>query len=230
MPEEKNIATNEEIREIRAETEKLHKHTAKLLDEITEKQKESDRLIKNLTESCKHQNEQIGGYGNKFGDFTEAMAKPSIKRILDERFNADYRKGFSVNYLQEVGTLEVDAWGEARNGVKAAYIVEIKSRFKPKNIKQVLRQVEKFRKYVERYRDHAVYPVVAAVQISDKNRLRVWKAGMHLIDIADGVFSLAKPPSNFNPNGHHGLEGVRKEVPPLRLVRKTESENRKAAE
>ena len=154
-----------------------------------------------------------------FGEITESLAEPSIRRILDEHFDAGYQKGEKFNWWKEVGMLEVDAWGEARNSVKAVYLVEIKSQFKPKHIQQMLRQVERFRYYVWKYRQLAVFPVVAAVQISDEDRRQVWKAGMCLIDIADGVFELAEPPFRFIPNGNYGTEVVRRDVPPLHLVR-----------
>ena len=233
MPNETNLTADEEIREINLRISKIQEETAKnqrkaseFYKEAVELQKEAIKLsnenkrrINELTATSKNHGQQIGGYGNKFGDFTEAMAEPSIRRILDEYFEADYRKRLEVKLPDKGVALEIDGWGVARNGTKAAYLVEVKSRFKPEYIEQVLRHVEQFRKCFEQYRHHEVYPIVAAVQISDEDRRLVWKAGIHLIDIADGVFELTKPPAQFNPNGYHGLEGVRRAVPPLRLVR-----------
>ena len=193
--------------------------------EMTEKGRKRMEVINQASE---RNSKVIGSFGNKFGAYTEAMAEPSIRRILLESFGADFRRRLAVDMPEKGVAMEVDAWGVSRNGTKAVYLVEVKSRFKPKHIKQVLRHVEQFRKCFEQYRNREVYPVLAAVQISDRNRRRLWEAGVYLIDIADGVFSLAKAPSHFRPNGHHGLEGVRKDVPPLHLVWNANSDQRKA--
>ncbi len=146
-----------------------------------------------IEENCK----QIDGLGNKFGGYTEAMAMPSIRRILEERFDADFLGPIRYKGSKEVAALEVDAWGLSRNGTGAAYIVETKSKFRDEHIEQIWQLVERIRCYQE---EPAVYPMLAAVQISEEQRQRVWAAGIYLININDGVFRYAKPPRDFKPN------------------------------
>ena len=234
MPNETNLPVDEEIREINLRISRLKEEIAENYKIASEFQKEANRLstknerrIEKLSRSSKRHDKQIGDYGNKFGEFTESLAEPSIRRILDERFDADYEKRLKIDWSKQIGTLEIDAWGVARNGVEAVYLVEIKSRFRPEYIAQVLRQVGKFRKYVHEYRHYAIFPIVATVRISDADRRRVWKAGMYLIDIADGVFKLAESPERFNPKGDYGLNVVKKAIPPLHLVRNANSDWRK---
>ena len=142
---------------------------------------------------------------------------PSIKKFLHKEFDAEFLDRLRVK------DLEIDAWGEARNGEAAVYLVEIKSKLRtPKHIGQVWNQVEKFRRYMPDYQGYDVSPMLAAVEITDDEREQVWKNGIYLIDVADGVFDLAKPPVdlNFIPNGGFGLESHQRAVPRhLRLVR-----------
>ena len=109
----------------------------------------------------------------------------------------------------------MDAWGLSRNGTGVAYIVETKSKFRDEHIEQIWKLVERFRCYRE---EQAVYPMLAAVQISEEQRQRVWDEGIYLIDINEGVFRYAEPPRDFKPNGYHGVHRVQRSVPQLRLA------------
>ena len=202
---------NKESEELRKKTDKKFEEVGKGFEEIRQMQKENAKQLKETRR-------QIGGLGNKFGGYTEAMAMPSIKRMLDERFDADFKGSNLVRNTNNGLDMEVDAWGVSRNGTGAAYIVEIKSKFRDKHIKQVWQLVERFRIHQSEYRARAVYPMLAVVDISDKGRAMVWNAGIHLIEINDGVFQYAKPPKDFEADGYHGMHGVRKDVPHLRAV------------
>ena len=145
------------------------------------------------------------------------MVIPSIKKILDKESDANF-----LDWLR-YKDLEVDEWGEARNYEAAVYLVENKSKFRnQKHIGQIWRHVEKFRRYMPEYRDYDVYPMVAAVETSENDREEFWKNGIYPIDVADGVFDLARTPVdlNFILRGGHGLEGPRRYTPlHFRLVR-----------
>ena len=208
---EKTLKGFKETRKGLKDTRKGLKDTKKIINEVSEMQKENAKQLKETRR-------QIGGLGNKFGGYTEAMAMPSIKRMLDERFDADFKGSNLVRNTNNGLDMEVDAWGVSRNGTGAAYIVEIKSKFRDKHIKQVWQLVERFRIHQSEYRARAVYPMLAVVDISDEGRAMVWNAGIHLIEIDDGVFQYAKPPKDFEADGYRGMRGVRKDVPHLRAV------------
>ena len=213
-------------------TDKQFEKASKKIEEVAEQQKETDKKIKELGKEVKevveglrqvrigieYHGEQIGGLGNKLGGYTEAMAMPSIRGILEREFDADFKGWLGAGGTKYNADLEVDAWGVSRNGTGAAYIVEIKSKFRDKHIKQVWQLVKRFRVHKSKYRARAVFPMLAVVDISDKGRAMVWNAGIHLIEINDGVFRYAQPPQDFEADGYHGMPGVRKDVPHLRAV------------
>ena len=213
-----------EIAELRKETEKITRETRDLSKENERRIAELTAQTKKQTRKLKEQGRQIGDYGNKFGAFTEALAQPSLRRILKKRFDAHYEDTYS-HRSEKHGEVEIDAWGVARNGTTAAYLIEIKSRFRPEHLQQVWRHVDMFRALEPEHRNAPVYPILAVVEIDKRHRELVWDSGIYLIDVADGVFELAEPPAKFEPFGHYGAEetkgGVQRAVPShLRLVPK----------
>lgn len=215
--------SKENERRIAELTAKTKKQTRKLKEQ-NRKRKEQTRKMKEQTKRIKEQGRQLGDYGNKFGAFTEALAQPSLRRILKKRFDAHYEDTYS-HRSEKHGEVEIDAWGVARNGTTAVYLIEIKSRFRPEHLRQVWRHVDMFRALEPEYQNAPVYPILAVVEIDKRHRELVWNSGIYLIDVADGVFELAEPPTEFEPFGHHGAEGTRggmqRAVPShLRLVPK----------
>ena len=217
---------NEQYAAIRVESAQLTKENAEQMKETdrrfkeTEKlMKEIDRRLKETAEMIKENGKEIGGLSEKFGGYPEAMARPSIRRLLEERYDADFLGRIRLRYSKDVAPLEVDAWGLSRNGTGAAYLVETTSKFRDEHIEQVWQLVERFRSYRTDYREErAVYPMLAVVQISEEQRRKVWAAGIHLIDIDNGVFRYAEPPQDFEANGYHGVPRLQRSAPQLRLI------------
>ncbi len=229
MPEQNNdkeskILENEErITSMLAEIVQINKDSAAASAaewaEIWKLSRKNEATIAELATLSKDLRKEVGGHTNKLGSYTESLAEPSIRRILEEHFDADYQGRINIEHnRQSLGPLEVDAWGVARNGVEAVYLVEVKSRFRPRHIRQIWRQVELFRQYMTMYCDHSVYPMLAVVEVSKAHRCQIWEQGIHVIDVADGVFSLSSPPKKFEANGDHGLKVHRRSLPPMRLV------------
>ena len=182
---EKTLKGLKETRKGLKDTRKGLKDTKKIINEVSEMQKENAKQQKKT-------DKQIGGLGNKFGDYTEAMARPAIRRILEERFHAHYLGPVRFKSTDEVEAVEVDAWGLSRNGTGTAYLVEIKSKFRDEHIEQVWKQVERFRIHYSAISERPVYPMLAVVDISEEGREKVWNAGIHLIEIDDGVFTVCE--------------------------------------
>ena len=88
------------------------------IKEVSEQQKETEKKVKEVAESVRqvrigieYHGEQIGGLGNKLGGYTEAMAMPSIRGILNLHFDADFKGSNLVRNTNNGLDMEVDAWG-----------------------------------------------------------------------------------------------------------------------
>ena len=203
---EQQAKNDKQIEKLSSEGRKYYAEIKEMQAENATQQAKNDKQIESMVDEAKKRDQQIGGLTNKFGRFTEGLAAPSIRKILDEVFDADFRPELGSKVSTRLAAHHIDAWGVARNGAKEVYLIEVKSRFRPgKHFRQILEQVENFRTYAPEYADHEIYPMVGVVDASEQERLQIWLNGMYVIDVAEGVFSLAESPRGFKPKGSHGM-------------------------
>ena len=225
--QEESVRRTAEIDRQMAETDRQIAETDRKIEKTRLQVEKTSKKVAELAESEKRRDKRIGDLGNKFGSYTEELALPSIRRILNVNFKADFRT-VTVKGQDNTEDLQLDAWGVARNGVKAVYLVEIKSKFEEKHFKQLRRQVARFRNLLPGYADYRVYQAVAAVKVNETVRNMIFERGIYLIDVSGGVFMLANRPDGFVPNGN--LEGHihSRGVPPLHSVSDLPTEGKQA--
>ena len=211
--QEKTDAQMAETSRQMAETDRKMAETDRKMAKTDEQMAKTDEQMAKTDKKISALGSQYGGLHKKFGSFTEDLARPSIARILEEDFEADYAGDIDVWHLKEVGPLQVDAWGIARNGARAIYLVEIKSKYRPKHIRQVRSHVEKFREYYPQFKDYGVLSVIAVVEADKDERDEIWDAGIYVIEAADGVFRLGDVPKGFLPDGLQDMDEHHRDVP-----------------
>ena len=223
------VANLQEQNDLRtAEIDRQMVETSAQIDKTNIQVAETNKKMAELIDSEKLRDKRIGDLGNKFGDFTEELALPSIRRILNVNFQADFRDALRVRPNGSMDELQIDAWGVARKGVKTVYLLAIKSKFEEKHFKQLRRQLVKFRSYVPEYADYRVCQAVAAVKVDAEVRKKIFDKGIYLIDISDGVFMLAEMPDGFEPNGNHEAHVHSRGVPHLCSVPDLPTEEKQA--
>jgi len=167
-----------------------------ILREIAESQKETDRITRQNAR-------MIGDLGNKFGSFTEGMAFPSMEKVLRKHFGITT---ITTNYKTEYGpdTLEIDVLGIANGAVNTVVLVEVKSHLRERDIEQLLKNLDRFRRFHPEYADKKLYGVLASVQGSTEIMNKAMEAGLFVASIHDEVFELKTPayfvPKNFSGN------------------------------
>ena len=180
-------ATLDDIRALFQETGRLLREQSEATDR---KFQETDRMIKEL-------GQQIGGLGNKFGSFTEGLALPSMQKILRQRFGVDTISP-SVRLSRDGQQLEIDVLAYANGAINAAYVVEVKSHLREKNIEQLLSILARFPDWFPEHRSKALYGILAAVDIPDALIPQVLAQGLYLAHIHDDLFEL-QVPDDFQP-------------------------------
>ena len=106
--------------------------------------------------------------------------RPSLQKVLLQEFEAFLlSKITSDKHKKGKRPYEVDAIAISNGSTDAAYVVEIKSRFRPKDLNQILKNLNWFPEVFVEYADLEVYGVVAVVEISEKHKEMLFENGLY---------------------------------------------------
>ena len=168
------------------ETDRLQQETAAELGRFrkeTELQmRETDRILREV-------GKQIGGLGDKFGSFTEGMAFPAMKKLLQERF---HMSTIALRTLSRRNgrSLELDVLAYSNTDRNEVYVVEVKSHLREDGLRQFLKILNDFPEFFPVHRDKELYGILAAIDIPEDLRRRVLAQGIYLAQISGDAFEL----------------------------------------
>ena len=194
------MATSEDVWQLLAELATAQKETDILLKEVSQQQKENAEQQKATDRQLKELGKQIGGLGAKFGSFTEGLALPSMETILGQRFGMEVISP-SVRVSKGGQHMEIDVLAYANGELNTAYIVEVKSHAREDSITQLKSILQRFRIFFPEHKDKQLYGILAAVDMSSDLRQKTLEAGFYVARIHDEVFELDTP-ENFQPQGY----------------------------
>ena len=182
----------------------LIQETDKIVKELAISSKETDKKIQELTVNSKETDKQItklgkqiGGLGNSFGRYTEGILGPSIRKILENKFGAEYvtanveRKLNGVNY-------EIDFFGACNGTQNKAFVVEVKTTLQDKHIDQLLKIVNILTELMPEQKGKQVFGAIAAVSFTKEQKAKVLKNGFYFLNIIDELARLDVP-KDFQP-------------------------------
>ncbi|MFM6322314.1 MAG: DUF3782 domain-containing protein [Microcystis panniformis] len=203
--------TSEDVWRLLAELTAAQKETDLLLKEVSQQQKENaqqqkenaqqqketERRQQETDRQLKELGRQIGGLGAKFGSFTEGLALPSMEKILRQRFGMEVISP-SVRVSKDGKHLEIDVLAYTNGQLNTAYIVEVKSHAREESISQLKSILQRFRNFFPEHKDTKLYGILAAVHLSSELREKILQEGFYVARIHDQVFELDIP-DNFQP-------------------------------
>jgi hypothetical protein len=195
--------TDEELRQLVASLVAAQKETDRQL-------KDSDRQMaefrRTQEEANKELRKQLGGLGNKFGDFAEGMAIPSLIEILAKRFGADQivetkrmRKGEDE--------IELDLIGASNGATHAVVAAEVKSALNQRELDRFVRNLRRFFQFFPQFRGYKLYGVLAPIDSSKEMDAATLAQGICLARMHGDVFRLTVPP-NFQPKDFSETQGA----------------------
>ena len=192
--------TDQELRDLVAENSKAIKE---MREELRESQARVDRQIELTNKQIKQTNKQLGELGRKMGRYTEGLAEQSLYRIFRKNFNLEFAAPL-VRRARNGSTIELDFFGYSNSKENKVFVAEIKSSFGEEEFEDVMRMLENFPKFCPEHADKELYGIVAAVNIPENMRRKLWNNGIYLAVLGDEVFNLKIPPDfkpkQFNPN------------------------------
>jgi len=186
--------TDGQLRELQKETYRQMKEASAEMDrQRKEASAETDRQLHYV-------GRLVGDIGNKFGRFTEGMAEPSMRKLLDSFGMTAIHPRALFRSEDRSRTLEVDVLGYDRGDLREeVYIVEVKSLLTPEGITQALKTIADFRELGPvALRHRPIYGVIAAVDIPEGMDKAVTRRGLYLARINEDTFQLLTPP-DFKP-------------------------------
>lgn len=207
LTEEQLRLTSAELRESQRLTEEQVRLTSAELrtsiaemrlstEELKESQKKTERLIKQT-------NKQIGEMGRKMGAYTEGMAEQSLLKIFSTKFKLEF-SATNVRRSRNGNSIELDMLGYSNSKQNMVVVAEIKSSFSDEDFQQVIQTLAEFPKFFPEHADKQLYGIVAAVNIPENMRHKLWKNGIYLATLGREVFTLRTPenfqPKQYNPN------------------------------
>ncbi len=177
-----------------AETDRLLKELAQAADR---RQQEADRRHEETESLVKELSRNVGGLSNKFGSFTEALAAPSLEKLLTETLGMEF-VDLDVRRRRGPRRTQIDALAHSNTGRNVVYVVEVKSRLKDEGVDQMLKILGNFFDFFPEHRGKKLYAILAAVEAPDELRSRVLDKGIYMAQISDDIFQL-KVPEGFKP-------------------------------
>lgn len=158
-------------------------------------------IVAETSQAVKQLSKQMGELGNKFGSFAEGMALPSMQKLLYEQFGMNVVLP-RAQARKNGRTLEIDVLAYDNGARNEVYIVEVKSHLKEEGSAQILKTIADFPKFFPTLAGRTVYGIIAAVDIPDNVKNAVLKQGLYLARISGETFKL-QVPSNFKPKAFH---------------------------
>ncbi len=190
-----------ELAESQKETDRQLRATDRQLQETDRQVKKTSQTVEELTTRAAKETQelkrQLGGLSDKFGSFTEGMAFPSMKKLLEKRFNMDVIT-LRARARKNGSSMEVDVLAYSNSKVNEVYIVEVKSHLRQEGIDQMKRILRDFHSYFPGQDGKKVYGILAAVDVNDQLRAKVLQEGIYLALIHDDEFEL-QVPDDFQP-------------------------------
>jgi hypothetical protein len=158
------------------------------------------RAADEVAETGRHIRElkqQMGGLSEKFGSFTEGMAFPAMRKLLQQRFHMDV---VTLRALSRKNGhfMELDVLAYSNSKINEVYVVEVKSHLRQEGLEQMKRILREFHDFFPGHEGKKVYGILAAVDIPEDLREKVLREGIYLALIHDDQFEL-QVPSSFQP-------------------------------
>ena len=182
----------------------------RLLGELAEAQKETERLLKESSQESERRfreterliqqtnqqlNQQIGRLGNRLGEFAEGKVRPAAVGLLQERGIAVHELAAEVAVQRQGEGLEIDLL--AINETEAV-LIEVKSKLSQDDVKEHLERLAKFKRLMPRYRDVRALGAIAALVVPEAVARYAYRQGLFVLAPSGDDMTILNDPQ-FQP-------------------------------
>ena len=169
------------------------------LQDVAERQRETDRQLKETDRITRENAKLIGKLGNRFGGMIEDMVIPGLVakfRELGFVFTEAYPHA-EINDKENNILTEIDI--TLKNGDKVM-LVEVKSKPTTDDIDEHIERMEKVRAHADRHNDKRTYlGAVAGMAMSESVKTYALKKGFYVIEPSGEDFYITEPKGEYSP-------------------------------
>lgn len=164
----------------------------RILGELAEAQKETERQLQETKQIFKLQNqqlnEQLGKLGNRLGEFVEWQVRPAVVRLFQQRGIAVHEFYPGASAHRDGEGIEIDLLVV---NTTEAVLVEVKSKLTQADVDEHLERLEKFKRLMPRYSDVQTMGAVAAMVVPEDVARYAYRQGLFVLaQSGDGVVIL----------------------------------------
>ncbi len=181
-------------------TENLQQLIANLAQESRREAAETSGKFDETGQFLREIGRQLRALGEKIGGPTEGMAFPSMRKLLEERFQMNVVAP-RLRARRNGRSLEVDVLAYSNAQVNEVYVVEVKSHLREDGLDQMKKILREFRFFFPEHDDKKIFGILAAVDAPEDLRERVLREGIYLARVHDEEFELDVP-KDFKPRAY----------------------------
>jgi hypothetical protein len=171
--------TADEVWRLLGELIEAQKETERLLREQSQ---ETERLLREQSQKTDRQiqqvNEQLGKLGNRLGEFVEWQIRPVAVRLFQERGIDVHELYPGVSAQRSEGGIEIDLLVV---NDRDAILIEVKSKLTQADVDEHLERLTKFKQLMPRYRDVRALGAVAGMVVPEDVARYAYRQGLFVI-------------------------------------------------
>ncbi|GAB4324980.1 MAG: hypothetical protein Kow0091_32040 [Geminocystis sp.] len=150
----------------------------KILAELAQAQKETERRMQETDRQIARLSKEIGNLGGKWGRFVENMVAPACETIFLNRGIPVHQVSQRVKKKLDGRVLEIDVLGTNENHV---LVVEVESSLGVDNVKELIKDLQKFKEFFPEYSQKQVYGAVAGIEIEEEADKYAYRQGLFVL-------------------------------------------------
>ena len=185
------------------ETERLLKQqnqeTEHLFQESNRRFQETERLLKQQNQETdrqiKRMIKEVGKLSNRLGEFVEWQVRPAAVRLFQARGIDVHEFHPNVSVKRAYGGLEIDLL--VVNDTDAI-LIEVKSKLSQRDVDDHLERLEKFKRFMPRYREVNALGAVGGMVISDEVAQYAYGQGLFVLSQSGDTVVILNDPQ-FQP-------------------------------
>jgi hypothetical protein len=178
----------EEAQRRAEEAQRRAEEAQRRAEEAALRAQDLDRRFQETDRQIKQVSKEVGKLSNRLGEFVEWQVRPAAVRLFRERGIEVHELYPNVSVKRDNGGLEIDLL--VVNDTEAV-LIEVKSKLTQRDVDDHLQRLEKFKRFMPRYRDVNALGAVGGMIVANEVAEYAYNQGLFVLaQSGDGVVIL----------------------------------------